>query len=114
MGVIGLEDFFKRIEVLLTFAVAFCDVVKGSIALLFACQGLKYLFRLHGASAMSIPTAFLTAGTALLLFDTNAQMDAFLHTFRYVSLPLQILAPGLLLLSAYLRRKKKKTEMDRL
>jgi len=114
MGVIGLEDFFKRIEILLTAAVIFCDVVKGSVVLLFICQGIKHLFSASDETISAIPAAFLMAGLALILFETNADLNAFLYRFRYISLPLQVFGPGLCLLIGLRANKMKKTEMDSL
>ncbi len=106
MGVIGIEDFFKRIEVLLTFAVVFCDVVKGSVAVIFVCQGVRRFLPQTKTVYLAAPTAAVMAVLALTLFDNTADVDAFLHRFRYVSLPLQMLAPGVTWIGALLQKKR--------
>jgi len=113
MGIIGLEDFFKRIEVLLTFAVVFCDVAKGCIVLIFACQGIRSLCSFSRSVPMEIPVAFVMAGLSLLIFDNNAQLDRFLELFRYVSLPVQLTGPGLVLAGVFFQKRNVKKQKIR-
>ncbi len=108
MGVVGVEDFFKRIEILLTFAVIFCDVVKGVIALLFVCQGICRVFSVESPKVFVIPTTFLMAGISLLAFDTNQSADIMLNVLRLISLPIQLLPIGLITCGNV--RKKRRNE----
>ncbi len=108
MGVVGVEDFFKRIEILLVFAVIFCDVIKGVIALLFVSTGICRVFGLKKRETLIIPLAFLTAGLSLVAFESNQSADAVLGILRYFSLPIQIIGPGLVLLKSAEKHRRER------
>ncbi len=108
MGVVGVEDFFKRIEILLVFAVIFCDVIKGVIALLFVSEGISKVFGVKKRETLIIPAAVFVAGLSLTAFDSNESADTVLGILRYFSLPIQVLGPGLIFLKGKLRKNRSK------
>lgn len=107
--IIGLGDFFARIESAISSNFLLAGIVKISVCLLATANGLTHLFNLKDHRIIIIPIGLFALALCSLLYQNTMQMMAFIQYYPYFAFPFQIIIPIIIFIAGeiYIRKRKK-------
>lgn len=107
VSIISIGEFFTRIEVLIGINLLFSGFFKILVLLFFTCKSFSAALGFKDYEPLAGPCGILSLTTALLIFCNTGEMFSWQKYFAYFSLPLQLIAPAILLIIGKIRGRLK-------
>ena len=108
--VIGIGDFFARIESSISSNFILAGIVKISACLLAAGKGIAQVFGVKTHRTLILPMGMCTLALCAILFKSTMEMFAFIDYYLYYAAPFQIIIPLIIWIGAerYTRKQEEK------
>jgi spore germination protein KB len=110
--VIGIGEFFSRIEVVITINFILAGITKIAVCLIVVAKGISKVINVENYKDLVIPSClmFLTLGS--ILYESVLQMFDFFNFYSIYALPFQVLIPLTIWIASEIKNIKVKRKTN--
>lgn len=106
ISIVRMSDFLSRTEVFVSATFFVTGFVRTAVCVYVSAKGLSHIFGTARYQVYLLPLLLLCMAQAGILYDTNLEVYAYIHVYRYVMFPVQVVLPLVLWIVAEIRFRK--------
>jgi spore germination protein KB len=106
--VVGIGEFFTRIEGVITINFILAGITKISVCLIVVAKGISKVINVENYKDLIIPSCLLFLTLCSILYESVLQMYDFLKVYAIYSFPFQVIIPLAMWIASEIRNRKEK------